>query len=57
MADGDDNDNGRGAQHKEPEDREFGPDLSQTSMLTRRLMGIAMIVALFGIVLIAVFAN
>ncbi len=57
MADGDDNDNGRAAQHQNPEDRDFGPDLSQTSMLRRRLMGAAMIVALFGIVLMAVFAD
>ena len=55
MVDGDDN--GRAAQHKEPEDRDFGPDISQTSMFTRRLMGVAMIVALFGIVLMAVFAD
>jgi len=55
MADGDDND--RAARHQDLEDRDFGPDLSQTSMLTRRLMGVALIVALFGIVLMAVFAG
>ncbi len=53
----DDDDTGRAAEPNEPEDRDFGPDLSQTSMLRRRLMGGAMIAGLFAIVLMAVFAD
>lgn len=38
-------------------DRQFGPDLSQTSPARRRLIGYAMIAAFVGIVLIAVFTT
>ena len=38
-------------------DQQFGPDLSETSPLRRRLIGYAMIAAFVGIVLIAVFTT